>query len=101
MELIVGKKYNLRKTGDVCHISGENLNIKQVEEYNPYIFVGKIDTDSFKDRHIFMSSKRSKIYVMYGSNNIERYASPYTIKVSLKELAKEYGVIVEQIEIIA
>lgn len=102
MELIVGKKYDLKYTRQICNISNvkDYLDIKNISNFNPYIYVGSIDIKHIKDRKIFVSESMSNVYAMYGDGDPSLYAKPHTVKISIKDLADEYGVNPEEIEIV-
>ena len=106
MKLEQGKKYDLVYSGMFCHIANrEGLGymsdyVDKIKKYNPYIFVGQVETLSGM-RNIFISSGlKETVYIMYDVQDVEDYATPYKkLKVSMREIAEKFGVSVDDIEI--
>ena len=102
MKLIPNKKYNLRCTGNFCHIAtvrGEYIHHSKVSNFNPYTFVGSIDTPSGFN-NIFMSSYDDiATYAMYGCEDVEDYATPVKTKIKLSDIAEKFGIDINEIEV--
>ena len=107
MKLEQGKKYDLVYSGTFCHMMNNNgvtINPRDsdiIEYYNPYIFVGEVETAFGELRNIFMSSaSKGTSYIMYDVKYVEDYATPYKkLKVSMRDIAEKFGVSVDDIEI--
>ncbi len=106
MKLEQGKKYDLVYSGKFCHMinnNGVTSNARDsdiIEYYNPYTFVGEVETPSGM-KNIFMSStSKGTAYIMYDVQDVDSYATPYKkLKVSMREIAEKFGVSVDDIEI--
>lgn len=106
MKLEQGKKYDLVFSGQFCHMMNNNgvtsnpRDSDIIEYYNPYTFVGEVETPSGM-RNIFMSSgSKGTAYIMYDVQDVDSYATPYKkLKVSMREIAEKFGVSVDDIEI--
>ena len=73
MELIVGKEYNLKYSGEFCHAVGKDgfVDFKK----GVFIFIGTISVKAGK-RNIFYDNSYSDTntnYVMFDAKNVERY----------------------------
>lgn len=104
MKLIPNKKYNLKYTGEFCNIvSVRDSSIKSgydhISKFNPYTFVGTIQASS-GFRNIFISLYNSDItYAMYSCGEVEKYATPVKTKIKLSDIAKKFGIDINEIEI--
>ena len=107
MKLEQGKKYDLAYSGMFFHIATregiEHMSdaVDKIEKYNPYTFVGEVETTFGELRNIFMSSaSKGAAYIMYDVQDVDSYATPYKkLKVSMREIAEKFGVSVDDIEI--
>lgn len=103
MELIVGNKYNLKFNVNFCHIASVGqVEIKKedLHDINPFIFVGTIPA-KYGRRNIFYNiESNSSTYVMFSDDNVESYATPYRIPITIKDIADKFGVSVDDIEVV-
>lgn len=68
-ELIPGRKYRLKHTGEFCHLYDTSINSgdKEIEDYDFY-YVGKINI-SHGERYIFYAEY--SVYCMFGTKSLD------------------------------
>ena len=70
-ELIVGQKYNLKYTGNFCHIVGSegNKSFGDKEIIKECVFVGLINTDVGERQVFYIPKNHVRMYIMFSSEN--------------------------------
>lgn len=79
IKLIVAQQYTLNDSEDFIHMAsteGEQYDEDFYAKYNPFAYVCPMLTPK-GNQHLFISTQKQTVYVLFESESVESYAIPY------------------------